>query len=190
MIRVLIPCYRHENFLPEATAALQKQDCKITIASDYPRIGKGFRLNKFVPEVQEEWLTAHDADDISTENRFEVCSKYFDDHDVIYHGAYVKCGEVYRPGGWDRYRYQKESYIVASSVIVRTAIAQKVKWRISDYGQDWLWLNEISKHTNRFAYIPEPLIYYRKEFGYTKKLKFKRIRRFMLRREIAKIHAS
>ena len=215
-LAVVIPHYQHEYCVEDAAQSVRDQTYRsifLRLVSDNnPNMGKGFRMNKIVPSIEEEFLNVHDADDISCSDRFEICSKYFDDYDVIYHDIFVReglwsnrvwergfwsnrireldtteIGENYIPFSsreWDRELYKKVSYIPASSIIVRTEIAKKVQWQTNTYGQDWIWLNLIAEHTDRFKYVPKPLLYYRGEKGFTKDLKFKRARRFLIRQKI------
>jgi len=206
-VAVVIPQYRHEYCIEDAAQSVRDQTYRsisLQLVSDNnPNMGKGFRMNEIVPTIQEEFLNVHDADDLSCLDRFEICSEFFDDYDVIYHNIFIREGlwgnrfwqksrikdnwKVHKSREWDRELYKKVSYIPASSIIVRTEIAKKVQWQTNTYGQDWIWLNLIAEHTDRFKYIPQPLLYYRGERGFTKDLKFKRARRFFIRQKIARL---
>lgn len=189
---VIIPNHGHDEYLPTALQSItgQTYPCDVIVAEDPEGIGKGARLNQIVPTVQHEWLSVMDADDVSVGRRFRMCSEYFDHTDVIYHDFFTD-GELdyeyktVRAGQWCKDVYRNKNYIAASCVMVRTEIAQKARWRQSTYGQDWLWLNEIAQHTDRFLYIPEALVYRNSTTGFTSNLKFKSVRRFIMRRKIA-----
>jgi hypothetical protein len=194
-VTVLIPNYKHEYCIDEAWDSVYDQVRFVEIINDYPQMGKGFRLNTVMHRVETEWVNIHDADDVSAPNRFEICSKHFEDYDVIYHDTYVRPrlwidGKpsagwiVHRSREWDRESYKAVNYIAASSVIIRSEIAKKVKWVHNSYGQDWIWLNQVAELTDRFKYIPMPLLYYRGEYGFTNKLSWKSLRRVDLRRKI------
>ncbi len=217
-IAVLIPySEKHRDCFMEAVGSIEDQTYKgaqCYSIRDFPALGKGFRMNLVVPDVTEEFINVHDADDISCVDRFERIRPYLKDYDVIYHDVFVRRGlwnnriwrkpqvedvefieiandpdywTMHKSKEWDRERYKRESYIPASSIIVRTSIAQKVEWKTNKYGQDWIWLNLIAEHTDRFKYIPEPLLYYRGERGFTRSLKFKSVRRWNIRRQIARL---
>ncbi len=206
-VAVVIPHYRHEYCVEDAAQSVRNQTYRSIylqrVSDNYPNMGKGFRMNTIVPTIQEEFLNVHDADDLSCQDRFEICSEFFDDYDVIYHDIFIREGlwgnriwqkehikynwQVHKSKEWDRELYKKVSYIAASSIIVRTEIAKKVQWQTNTYGQDWIWLNLIAEHTDRFKYIPEPLLYYRGERGFTKDLKFKRARRFLIKQKIRRL---
>ena len=214
-IAVLIPYdEKHKDCFMEAVGSIEDQTYKgaqCYSIRDFPRLGKGFRMNKVVPYVTEEFVNIHDADDLSAFNRFEVVRSYLKDYDVIYHDIWIRRGLwnnrfwqrtrgrpkispqaetdwlVHKSREWDRKLYKTISYVPASSIIVRTSIAKKVCWTSNTYGQDWIWLNLIAEHTDRFKYIPEPLLYYRGERGFTRELKFKSFRRWNIRRQIAKL---
>lgn len=199
-IAVVIPNYKHEECLDRSIHSIQRQTvdcCNIYVAHDYPRMGKGFRLNFVVPFLSEAWLNVHDADDYSFSKRFEKCIPYFDDYDVIYHGVNLKNDIVvgqhepiqtsYYSKPWDMELYKRENYVPASSVIVRMSIVKKVPWISNGYGQDWIWLNQIAQHTTRIKFVNEVLMYRRVDIGFTKNLKLKSIRRWNIRRKIRKL---
>jgi hypothetical protein len=134
-------------------------------------------------------VNVHDADDISLLDRFKICSEFLDEADVIYHDTYVYGYHGFEKriaGEWDRERYKRVNYICASSILVRTEIAKKVKWQTNTFGQDWIWLNLIAEITDRFIYIPKPLLIYRNDTGFTNHLKFKSVRRILLKRRLKK----
>jgi glycosyltransferase involved in cell wall biosynthesis len=196
LITVLIPTFNHANYLGEAIASVFTQtysnweliviDNSSTDNTDevlahlaHPRMtvlkiqnngSIAMSRNTGFAHAQGEWIAFLDSDDIWTDNKLEVCSKFFmPGVDLIYHDLKVLCEnnqsqskkviksrQVKRPVLLDL--LIKGNTIATSSVVVRQSMLELVRGMgetpelrgTEDYNT-WLKISELTEHFKHIA---------------------------------------
>lgn len=146
-------------------------DNRIRLVKDGVNKGLGARLNEMADMAEGEFFARMDADDIMHYNRLEKQMTYLEEHpdvDVVGSHAYniaadnTVTGEICYAMNPD-----SKEHVIAHRCFIHPTIMSHTKWfrdnkydadaiRMEDYD---LWMRTIE--TNRFANIPEHLLYYR-----------------------------
>jgi len=189
-VTVLIRCYNHERYLYDCVRRLRNQ--KYVILDDYPPSGKRERLNIAIQNIDTEWIAFNDADDMSMEYRFELES-FLRDTDLIYTDYYTMSKKAFgycKSRHFDKELLKKENYIPFSTIVVKTEIAKRVPFEVdvNGNGEDWIWLNDVAKITDRFYYIPKPTMIYRNfNLPYGNIPIYGKIKRILYKRKVRKV---
>lgn len=146
-------------------------DDRVCVFQDGYNIGQAFRFNEAIGLSGKnslhpaEWVAFCGSDDIWMPWKLNICLSRKNRPDVVYTDAIMLLdnGEEYLKSlPFDIDRLKVHNYIVASSVMVKTELAQEVKFDDTlHYGEDWLFYHLLYLDNAKFEYIPVPTVYYR-----------------------------
>ena len=193
MISVIITNYKHQQYLMCAVQSILNQtyqDFEIIIINDDPDVdidayetidnrikvynnsehsGQVFSINRGTKLARGEYIAYQDADDHSIPCRLGIELKTIKQgFDIVYSDCITKRNnkDHYTKAPWaclETLKYR--SVGVWSSVMVSAKFAQDTPYVYRGYGNDRIWWIDALHKTNKVAYIPLPLYYYRFDTG-------------------------
>jgi glycosyltransferase involved in cell wall biosynthesis len=218
VISVILPQYKHEQYLPDAVDSILNQtyqdwellilnddpdislkdyeriDKRIKVYDCYVHIGQGTLLNRGIALAKGDYIAQQDADDISLPYRLQVSFDYLRENNLDFtYSDFI----VLNPDGSQRYVNSNEwclenllNHAIGGEPTQFWRKSLKVPQLRDGYGKHDPWKLEIFYLTKKVKRLPLPLVLHRSATTQHRKPFQMRWKRYKLKQELRKLNEN